>query len=288
MRSGAGKILRLQLRDVRMNERYLEAGGHRLEYAWWGPPPEQAPTLVFLHEGLGSVAQWRDFPRQLSEATGFGAFAYSRLGYGRSDPVELPRPLRYMHEEAVLLPEVLSAVGIKEFVLVGHSDGASIAIIYAGSGREPGLKGLILEAPHVFAEQVGLESIEKARQAFLTTDFPQKLAKYHGENLQGAFWGWNRAWLDPGFRSWNLESYLPQIQVPTLIIQGEDDQFGTMKQVEAVRSQVRGPVEVLLLPQCGHSPHRDHPKEVLEVMRAFVKGNQVEGLVSRRGLQQLE
>jgi pimeloyl-ACP methyl ester carboxylesterase len=264
-----------------MSERYLEAGGHRLEYAWWGPPPEQAPTLVFLHEGLGSVAQWRDFPRQLSEATGFGAFAYSRLGYGRSDPVELPRPLRYMHDEAGLLPEVLGAVGIRESVLVGHSDGASIAIIHAGSGRHSGLKGLILEAPHVFAEQVGLESIEKARQAFLSTDLPQKLAKYHGENVQGAFWGWNRAWLDPGFRSWNLESYLPQIQVPTLVIQGEDDQFGTTKQVEAVRSQVCGPVEVLLLPQCGHSPHRDHPKEVLGAMSRFVKRSPIESLISR-------
>jgi pimeloyl-ACP methyl ester carboxylesterase len=264
-----------------MSARYLAAGGHRLEYAWWGPPPAQAPTLVFLHEGLGSVAQWRDFPGQLAKATGFGAFAYSRLGYGHSDPVELPRPLRYMHNEAGLLPEVLGAVGIKEFVLVGHSDGASIAIIHAGSGRHSGLKGLILEAPHVFAEQVGLESIEKARQAFLTTDLPQKLAKYHGENLQGAFWGWNRAWLDPGFHSWNLESYLPQIQVPTLVIQGEDDQFGTTKQVEAVRSQVCGPVEVLLVPQCGHSPHRDHPKEVLEAMSRFVKRTPIESLISR-------
>lgn len=252
-----------------MSERYLDAGGHRLEYAWWGPPPEQASTLVFLHEGLGSVAQWRDFPRQLSEATGLGAFAYSRLGYGRSDPVELPRPLRYMHDEAALLPEVLSAVGIKESVLIGHSDGASIAIIYAGSGRHAGLKGLILEAPHVFAEPLGLESIEKAGQDFLGTDLRQKLAKHHGENVEGAFWGWNRAWLDPGFRSWNLESYLPGIQVRTLVIQGEDDQFGTAKQVEAVRSQVRGPAEVLILPQCGHSPHRDHPKAVLEAMSCF-------------------
>ncbi len=264
-----------------MSERYLEAGGHRLEYAWWGPPPEQAPTLVFLHEGLGSVAQWRDFPRQLSEATGFGAFAYSRLGYGRSDPVELPRPLTYMHDEALLLAEVLGAVGIRESVLVGHSDGASIAIIYAGSGRRSGLKGLILEAPHVFAEQVGLESIDKARQSFLTTDLPQKLAKYHGENLQGAFWGWNRAWLDPGFRSWNLENYLPQIQVPTLVIQGEDDQFGTTKQVEAVQRQISGPVEVMLLPQCGHSPHRDRPKEVLEGMSRFLRPTSMDGLVSR-------
>lgn len=253
-----------------MSVRYLQAGGHRLEYAWWGPPPSQQPTLVFLHEGLGSVDHWRGFPGQLSEATGLGAFAYSRLGYGRSDPIKVPRPLRYMHDEALLLPQVLSAVGIERAILVGHSDGASIAIIYAGSYPAPGLLGLVLEAPHVFAEEAGLKSIEKARQAFLTTDLPHKLAKYHGKNVEGAFWGWNRAWLDPGFRSWNLEAYLPRIQVPTLVIQGEDDEFGTLQQVEAVRRQVGGGVEVVLLPGCGHSPHRDRPKEVLAAMRRFV------------------
>jgi pimeloyl-ACP methyl ester carboxylesterase len=253
-----------------MSVRYLQAGGHRLEYAWWGPAPSKQPTLVFLHEGLGCVDHWRGFPGQLSEATGLGAFAYSRLGYGRSDPVRVPRPLSYMHDEALLLPQVLSAVGIERAILVGHSDGASIAIIYAGSDPGPGLLGLILEAPHVFAEEVGLQSIEKAGQAFLTTDLPQKLAKYHGKNVEGAFWGWNRAWLDPGFRSWNLESYLPRILVPTLVVQGEDDEFGTVKQVEAVQRQLGGEVEVVLLTGCGHSPHRDRPKEVLAAMRRFV------------------
>ena len=252
-----------------MSVRYLEAGGHRLEYAWWGPPPSQGPTLVFLHEGLGCVDHWRDFPRQLSEATGLGAFVYSRLGYGRSDAIELPRPLRYMHDEALLLPDVLKSVGIEQSILVGHSDGASISIIYAGSDACPGLRGLILEAPHVFAEEVGLESIARARQAFLATDLPQKLARYHGNNVDGAFWGWNRAWLDPDFRSWNLESYLPRIQVPILLIQGEDDEFGTMKQVEAVQRQVNAPVEVLRLDRCGHSPHRDRPAEVLGAMTRF-------------------
>ncbi len=252
-----------------MSVRYLEAGGHRLEYAWWGPPPSSGPTLVFLHEGLGCVDHWRDFPRQLSEATGLGAFVYSRLGYGRSDAVELPRPLRYMHDEALLLPDVLKSVGIEQSILVGHSDGASISIIYAGSDACSGLKGLILEAPHVFAEEIGLESIGRARQAFLSTDLRQRLARYHGNNVDGAFWGWNRAWLDPEFRSWNLESYLPSIRVPALIIQGEDDQFGTMKQVGAVQRQSGGAVEVLLLPRCGHSPHRDRSKQVLAAMRRF-------------------
>jgi pimeloyl-ACP methyl ester carboxylesterase len=253
-----------------MSVRFLQAGGHRLEYAWWGPPPSQQPTLVFLHEGLGCVDHWRGFPGQLTEATGLAAFAYSRLGYGRSDPVRPPRPLSYMHDEALLLPQVLRAVGIERAILVGHSDGASIAIIYAGSNPAPGLLALILEAPHVFTEEAGLASIEKARQAFLTTDLPQKLAKYHGKNVEGAFWGWNRAWLHPGFRSWNLEAYLPRIQVPTLVIQGEDDEFGTIKQVDAVQRQLGGKVEVVLLPGCGHSPHRDRPKEVLAAMRRFV------------------
>ena len=200
------------------NVRFLQAGRHRLEYAWWGPSASARPALVFLHEGLGSARHWRDFPRQLSEATGLGAFVYSRLGYGRSDPVQLPRPLSYMHDEAKLLPQVLGAARIERAILVGHSDGASIAIIYAGSEPGPGLLALILEAPHVFTEEVGLRSIEKAREAFLTTDLRQKLAKYHGHNVDCAFWGWNRAWLDPGFRSWNLERYLPAIRTPTLIL----------------------------------------------------------------------
>jgi pimeloyl-ACP methyl ester carboxylesterase len=254
-----------------MSVRYLEAGGQRLEFAWWGPLPSVQPTLVFLHEGLGCVDHWRDFPRQLSEATGLGAFAYSRLGYGRSDTVEVPRPLQYMHDEARLLPAVLKAVGVESAIMVGHSDGASIAIIYAGTAQAGVLKGLILEAPHVFAEEVGLESIERARQEFLTTDLREKLARYHGENVDCAFWGWNGAWLDPEFRSWNLESYLPQIRVPSLVIQGLDDQFGTIKQVEAVQRKSGGPVEALLLPSCGHSPHRDQPEGVLAAMTGFAK-----------------
>jgi pimeloyl-ACP methyl ester carboxylesterase len=254
-----------------MSVRYLEVGGHRLEYAWWGPPPSMQPTLVFLHEGLGCVDHWRDFPRDLSDATGLGAFAYSRLGYGRSDSVEVPRPLQYMHDEARLLPAVLKAVEVEGAIMVGHSDGASIAIIYAGAEQPDLLKGLILEAPHVFAEEVGLQSIEKARDEFLTADLRKKLARYHGKNIECAFWGWNRAWLDPEFRYWNLEGYLPQIRVPALVIQGLDDQFGTVEQVEAVQRKSGGPVEVLLLPSCGHSPHRDQRHEALVAMTRFAR-----------------
>lgn len=254
-----------------MEPLFLSVTGQRLEYAWWGPRPGAGPTLVFLHEGLGCLDLWRDFPRQLSEATGLGAFAYSRLGYGRSDPVQLPRPLSYMHDEAALLPEVLVAARITEPLLVGHSDGASIAIIYAGSGTRPPVRALILEAPHVFAEEFGLNTIAQMAGQFRTTDLPKKLARYHGDNLHGAFWGWNRAWLEPDFRSWNIEKYLPRIRAPILVLQGLDDRFGTANQVTAIQRKAGGPVEVQMLGACGHSPHRDQPRTVLESMGAFAR-----------------
>jgi pimeloyl-ACP methyl ester carboxylesterase len=216
------------------------------------------------------VDRWRDFPKQLSAATGLGALAYSRLGYGRSDPVPLPRPLRYTHDEARLLPEVLKALNVEEAILIGHSDGGSIAIICTGSGAcSASVRALILEAPHVFAEEVGLRTIARIREEFVAGNLAAKLAKYHGDNLQGAFWGWNKAWLDPDFRTWNLEEYLPAIRVPILLIQGEDDPYGTLKQVEAIQGQAGGPVEVRLLSECGHSPHRDCPVEVLAAMVNF-------------------
>jgi pimeloyl-ACP methyl ester carboxylesterase len=196
-----------------------------------------------------------------------------------------------MHEEAALLPQVLSVAGISDAIFIGHSDGASIALIYAGSGvadlrnpvarletaassRQPSLKlrGLILEAPHVFTEDLGLRSIAQARQEFLTGDLRRKLTRYHGDNVDGAFWGWNGAWLNPQFLHWNLESYLPNIRLPMLIIQGEDDQFGTLKQVEAIQRQAAGPVELALLPACGHAPHRDQPRAVLASMTRFAGG----------------
>ena len=225
------------------------------------------PTLVFLHEGLGSLGLWRDFPQRVSDATGLPAFVYSRAGYGKSDPAPLPRPVRYMHDEAALLPDVLQAAGIDDPVLVGHSDGASISIIYAGSGGQA--RALVLEAPHVFTEAMGLRSIAKAREAYEGGDLRTRLAKYH-ENVDAAFWGWNRPWLDPEFRKWNLEGFLPRISAPILVIQGEDDEYGTRKQVEAVQRGARQ-VEVLMLPQCGHSPHRDQPEATLRAMAEFVR-----------------
>lgn len=253
--------------------RELRAAGHRLEWAWHGPPPDQAPTLVFLHEGLGSVSAWRDFPAAVASAAGMGALVYSRWGYGGSDPVSLPRPLTYMQDEALAsLPEVLDALAIRACVLVGHSDGGSIALVFAGSGlpQTARLRGLVLEAPHVFVEDVSIESIAQADVAYRTGDLRARLARHHGPNVDGAFRGWNDAWLDPAFRAWNIEESLPRIRVPALVLQGEDDPYGTLAQVNAIERSSGGPVSRLVLPKCGHAPHRDKPDEVRGAIAAFV------------------
>jgi pimeloyl-ACP methyl ester carboxylesterase len=228
---------------------------------------ESATTLVFLHEGLGSLGLWRDFPRQLSQATGLRAFVYSRAGYGKSEPAPMPRPVTYMHDEAKLLPDILEQAGIEDAILVGHSDGASIAILHAGEHR---CRGLILEAPHVFTEPMGLKSIEEARDAYLNGDLKSRLARWH-DNVDAAFWGWNGAWLHPDFVRWNIESSLPANEAPVLIIQGMNDQYGTQKQIDAIRRQSGGRVDALLLENCGHSPHRDQPEATLRAMTAFLQ-----------------
>ncbi len=256
---------------------HLTAAGHRLEAVRHGPPPEFSPTIVMLHEGLGCVAAWRDWPARLSRETGLGVLVYSRWGYGGSDPVVPPRPLRYMHDEALdSLPEVLAAAGVRDAILLGHSDGASIALIYAGSpiSKRPGapcLRGLALLAPHVFCEEISVAAISRAREAYLHGDLRERLARHHGENVDGAFWGWNRAWLDPGFRDWNLEEFLPGIEIPVLVIQSETDPYGTLAQVEAIERGVRGPFSRLILPECGHAPQKDRPDETTAAVVDFVQ-----------------
>lgn len=249
----------------------IEVRGHHLEYRWIGPTPTEAPTLVFLHEGLGSAGLWRDFPDRVAAATGCGALVYSRLGYGASDPVTGPRSVRFMHDEALdVLPAVIAHFQLKDFVLFGHSDGASIAILYTGS-RLGSVRALVLEAPHVFVEPVCVESIARMKEAYETTDLRQRLARRHGENTDSMFRTWADVWLRSEFLRWNIEEYLPAITSPVLVIQGEDDEYGTVRQVEAVVSQVQGPAESLVLPRCGHSPHKDQPDRVLDAAAGFIR-----------------
>lgn len=251
---------------------FVDAGEHQLEYKWLGPRPEEAPTIVFLHEGLGCVEMWRDFPEQVVESTGCGALVYSRAGYGRSYPIHLPRPVDFMHIEALkVLPEVLEKFHIRDAILFGHSDGGSIALIFAGSGKAKNILSLVLEAPHVFVEPISVESIAGAKENYDHGSLRTGLEKYHGTNVDCAFRGWNDVWLNPQFRSWNIESYLPGIRVPALVIQGEQDQYGTLRQVRAIQDSSGGPVETLVLSDCGHSPHRDQPGAVLDNVSDFIK-----------------
>jgi pimeloyl-ACP methyl ester carboxylesterase len=246
--------------------KHIGVGPHDLEYVSYGAPG--GPTLVFLHEGLGSVAQWRDFPERLARACGLPAFVYSRTNYGGSSATApLPRPVRYMHDEALLLPEVLHAAGISDPILVGHSDGASISILYAA---DHSVRGLVLEAPHVFGEEVSFASIARAKEAYEKGGLRERLAKYH-EHVDAAFQGWNGPWLDPGFRAWNLEDRLPHITAPMLVVQGLADEYGTIAQVEAIRRGAAGRVDTVLLERCGHAPHREKPEETLAAMQAFVR-----------------
>ncbi len=228
------------------------------------------PELVFLHEGLGSVSHWRDFPARVAATTGCSVTVYSRYGSGQSDVLAEPRTVRYMHDEALeTFPALLKKLEIENPMLVGHSDGGSIAIIYAGAHDQ--VSGLILLAPHVFVEDLSVESIAKAKIAFETTRLPEMLARHHRDAAR-TFWGWNNIWLDPAFRSWNIEGYLPRIKCPTLVIQGLDDQYGTMVQVEAIQEKSGSEVEVLKLENCAHSPQRDQPEKVLERITKFVHG----------------
>ena len=249
---------------------HLRIDGQRLEYRMLGPGPDDAPTIVLLHDGLGSVSTWRAFPEDLAKATGLGVCVYSRAGYGRSTPCALPRPLTYMHDEALeTLPRVLDAIGLREGLLLGHSDGASIVAIHAGAHRDRRVRGLVLMAPHFFTEDSGIEAIERTRTDFETSDLRARLAKHHGENVGVAFHGWNDAWLDPAFRRWDIREYLSKIRVPVLVLQGEDDAYGSVAQIETARSLCRAPLETLLLPECGHALHRDQPERTLAAVADF-------------------
>ena len=247
---------------------FVEVSGHRIEYERIEVAASARPTMVFLHEGLGSVAMWRDFPARAAHATGCNAVVYSRYGYGQSDPITAPRDVRYMHDEAlVALPELLDKLGIVQPILVGHSDGASIALIHAGAAQRP-LAGVIVMAPHVLVEDISITSIAAAKVAYETTDLRAKLARYHAD-VDSAFWGWNAIWLHPHFRAWNIEEYAATIACPVLAIQGEDDEYGTMEQLARI-GRALPDAELVDLADCRHSPHKDQPAAVIEAMTRFV------------------
>lgn len=246
---------------------HVEIRGRRIEVRSIDGDPAR-PALVFLHEGLGSVSMWRGFPARAAETTGCPTVIYSRCGYGSSDVLEGPFGVDYMHREAAeTLPELLPQLGIRRPILIGHSDGASIALLYAGAHDD--LRGLVVLAPHVFVEDISVRSIAEAKVAYETTEMAQKLARHHTD-AQRVFYRWNDIWLHPDFRRWNIEECLPRIRCPVLAIQGLDDQYGTLAQLDAIAAQVGGPFERVTLEACGHSPHRDQPDATLAAIERFV------------------
>lgn len=258
----------------------LTAGGKalRIEYEWVGPSADGRPVMVFLHEGLGSVAMWRDFPARLCEAAGLRGLVYSRPGYGRSTP----RPPDekwgpdFMHRQArEVLPALLGQLGVERPWLFGHSDGGSIALLHAAAFPDA-LRGAIVLAPHILVEDVSVESIRKARDAYLQTDLKQRLGRYH-EDADSAFFGWNDVWLSPAFRPWSIEEEIRAIRCPLLAMQGLDDEYGTLEQVRGIARRVPQ-ARVLEIPRCGHSPHKDQPEAVMAAVKDFVTA---QGLSSR-------
>jgi pimeloyl-ACP methyl ester carboxylesterase len=324
----------------------VQVGGGTLETGWWGPGPAEAPTLVLLHEGLGCVALWRDVPERLAAATGWGVFAYSRFGYGKSDPTLLPRPMTYMYHEAqVVLPEVLRAAGIEQAALLGHSDGGSIAAIYAGSfgdpsadvahctaisarnavirarnpviparnpvipGLDPGiatyagavgdprvkpgdderrgpegrpaphlpdadlpgpdLLGIVTIAAHFVVEDLNIASIRRIKREYENGTLRQRLARYH-RHVDVAFRGWNDAWLDPRFRDFDITGLLPHIQVPVLGLQGAADPYGTDRQIDILKANVRAPIATQLIAGAQHSPHLEAKDATLAAITSFI------------------
>lgn len=255
---------------------FLDIGPSRLEYKMIGPRPNEKATLVLLHEGLGSVGLWGDFPMRLAEATGLGVFVYSRAGYGRSSPSVLPRGVTFMHEEARdVLPRVLDAISLRRSILLGHSDGASIAAIYAGSVADHRIRGLVLLAPHFFTEEFGIAEIAHMRQAYRTTDLRAKLAKWHADP-DNAFANWSGPWLKPAFRTWDITEELAYIRVPILIVQGEEDQYGTLQQIEVAKEECSCPVEAVILKGIRHLPHRQAPEATMAAIVDFAQRLQLE------------
>lgn len=247
---------------------FLTVSGRKLEVQRIAGAQTEAKTLVFLHEGLGSISLWRDFPAQVVASTGCPGVVYSRYGHGNSDVLQESHSAQFMHDEALhILPELLEKLSIREPVLIGHSDGGSIAILHAGAGMPA--RGLVLLAPHVFVEDLSIKSIASVKSAFETGDLPKRLGPHHADATK-TFRGWNDIWLDPSFREWNITEYVTKITCPVLAIQGYDDEYGTMAQLEAIAAKSGGPVETLRLHSCRHSPHRDQRDAVINAISKFL------------------
>jgi pimeloyl-ACP methyl ester carboxylesterase len=258
---------------LNIEDGFLTIAQVRLEYRRIDNNKPDSPTLVFLHEGLGSVSMWKDFPEQLAKATGLEAFIYSRQSYGKSSPLPLSRKADYLQGEALhILPEVLKEAAIQKAILIGHSDGASIALIYAGSEKQPRPQALILMAPHVFNESLTVNSIELAKQAYEQGDLRKRIGVYH-DNVDNTFWRWNDIWLDSEFKDWNIENCLHNITAPMLLIQGEDDEYGSEAQIQAIQNQCTGMLETIMLSNCKHSPFRDQNEATVSSISRFIKNN---------------
>ena len=244
----------------------------RIEYSFYEVKRPAAPTIVMLHEGLGALSLWLDLPRKLSNLVNCSVFVYSRHGYGQSDFINSKFNAKYMHKEALnILPKILNHFDISNPILYGHSDGASIALIHASSA-DTGIMGLILEAPHVFVEEISLNGLKDAKKAFEQGGLKAGLAKHHREP-EMIFRCWNNIWLSPEFLTWNIVSCLSNIQCPALLIQGETDAYGTLSQLDTIEKNVSGICKKKILPNTGHSPHRENPKLVLRSIQQFISKN---------------
>jgi len=247
---------------------FMDIGGRAIEYRVIPGAVSDRPPLVFLHEGLGCAALWRDFPDKVARELGAPALVYSRFGYGHSAGLESPRTTRFMHEEALdILPVVLDRANITRPLLIGHSDGASIALIHAASAGRP-VAGLVLMAPHIMVEPIAIESMNRISATYAKGPLRARLARYHA-HVDDAFHGWADIWLDPAFLDWSLEPEARALSIPALLIQGRDDEYGTLAQIDRIAELAQGPAERLVLEKCGHSPHRDQEAAVIAAIADF-------------------
>jgi pimeloyl-ACP methyl ester carboxylesterase len=255
----------IQFAQIEWRERRIS-----LEYQWVGAAPSLHPVLVFLHEGLGSTAMWKNFPEQFCRAHGFRGLVFSRYGYGQSTPRPAAErwPVDFMHQQAhEVLPAFFASLGVEKPWLFGHSDGASIALLYASRFARD-LSGMVVVAPHIMVEDITIASIRAAREMYMTQDLRERLGRYH-RDVDSAFWGWNDIWLDPAFRAWNIEADLAAISCPVLAIQGEDDEYGSLQQVFGIQEKLPD-ARIVVLPQCAHSPHRDQAEALSSEVANFI------------------